>query len=317
MSKHISKNNLKELLFKKGMSQSTLAKKTQLDKGTIRKIINNEFHDMKLTTIRKLMDVLEVDWDELIISHEKGTYFWECLIPHSFNKKNIALLREKVYENDADLSFEIQPYSNDCKANLTLKNKKLNIIIDMNISVFWTERGITLTIVDFGMSNNKEISFKKYKKYYENFLRILESYAFDINIDAIRFNIRSYQNPIIKGRFISPQDMNDDELKEILKLVDSYGEVNSILKWSILLSLNYYKFYELFEGSEHYQRKTYKDADNYLLTDRSITIFEREKKRQQFYNSSFELSMNDRYLYKIFNENSKNKIIYKRLSDFV
>ncbi|MDW8566008.1 helix-turn-helix domain-containing protein [Staphylococcus shinii] len=87
MSEHIVKNNLKELLLKKEMSQSALAKKTQLDRGTIKKIINNEFHDMKMTTIRKLMDVLEVDWDELIISHEKVKYFWECLIPYSFNKK--------------------------------------------------------------------------------------------------------------------------------------------------------------------------------------------------------------------------------------
>ncbi|PTG47957.1 hypothetical protein BUY33_08115 [Staphylococcus cohnii] len=72
-----------------------------------------------------------------------------------------------------------------------------------------------------------------------------------------------------------------------------------------MLSLNYHKFYEI-----------YKKADNYLLTDENISVFERERKRQQLYNGSFELIMNDRYLYKIFNENSKNKIVYKRLSDF-
>ncbi|PUZ30767.1 hypothetical protein BUY27_13680, partial [Staphylococcus cohnii] len=67
----------------------------------------------------------------------------------------------------------------------------------------------------------------------------------------------------------------------------------------------YHKFYEI-----------YKKADNYLLTGENISVFERERKRQQLYNGSFELIMNDRYLYKIFNENSKNKIVYKRLSDF-
>lgn len=279
MSEHIVKNNLKELLLKKEMSQSALAKKTQLDRGTIKKIINNEFHDMKMTTIRKLMDVLEVDWDELIISHEKVKYFWECLIPYSFNKKNIGLLREKVYENDLGLSFKIQTYGNDCNTNLTLENKKLNIVIDMNMSVFWTERGITLTIVDFRVSNNKEIPLKEYKKYYENFIYILESYALDINIDVIRFNIRPYLNPVLKNGIIIPLDMNDDELKEIAKLVDNYGEVNSIFKWSILLSLNYHKFYEIFDGSEYYNAEIYKKADNYFLTDENISVFERERKR--------------------------------------
>lgn len=317
MSKHIVKNNLKALLLKTGMSQSTLAKKTQLDKGTIKKIINNEFHDMKMTTIRKLMDVLDVEWDELITSHEQGKYFLECLVPYSFNKKNIDLLREKVYENDPDLSFEIQPYNNDCNTNLILENKKLNIVIDMNMSIFWTKRGITLTIVDFGIYNNKEISLEGYKKYYENFIYILESYAFDINIDVIRFNIRPYLNPVLKeNKIIIPLDMNDNELKEIMKLVDNYGEVNSVFKWSILLSLDYRKFYEIFDGSEYYKAEIYKEADNYLLADKNISIYERERKRQQLYNDSFDLITEDRYLYKIFNANSKNKVIYKRLFDF-
>ncbi|PTG47956.1 hypothetical protein BUY33_08110 [Staphylococcus cohnii] len=79
------------------------------------------------------------------------------------------------------------------------------------MSVFWTERDITLTIVDFRVSNNKEIPLKEYKKYYENFIYILESYALDINIDVIRFNIRPYLNPVLKDEIIIPLDMNDDE----------------------------------------------------------------------------------------------------------
>lgn len=43
-----------------------------------------------------------------------------------------------------------------------------------------------------------------------------------------------------------------------------------------------------------------------MLTDKNISIYERERKCQQLYNDSFDLKMNGRYLYKIFNENSKN-----------
>ncbi|MCE5008502.1 helix-turn-helix domain-containing protein [Staphylococcus equorum] len=313
MSEHIVKNDLKKLLLKKGMSQSTLAKKTQLDKGTIRKIINNEFHDMKMTTIRKLMDVLEVNWDELIISRKKENYFWESLAPYVFNEKNIDLLRVKIYEHDPGLSFEIEPYNNGCNTNLTLKNKKLNIVIEMNMFVYWTGRGITLTIVDLNISNNKEIPLNDYKKYYEKFLYTLESYALDIKVDVIRFNIRKYLNPVVKNEFIIPLEMDDNELKEIVKLVNNYGEVNSIFMWIILLSLNYHRFYEIFDGNEYYKVETYKEADNYLSGDKSISIYERERKRQQIYSNSFEAVINDRYLYKVFNENSKNKIAYKRL----
>lgn len=317
MKEHIVKNNLRELLSKKKMSKSNLVKKTQLDKGTVNKIVNNEFHDMKLTTIRKLMDVLEVNWDELIISHNKDKYFWECLIPYSFNKENIDLLKNKVYENDPNLSFNIQPYSNNCKANLTLENQNLNIVIDMNISVFWTERGITLTIVDLNIINNKELALSEYKKYYKNFLCTLESYAKHINVDVIRFNIRPYLNPVVKNEFIIPIEMDDDELKEIVQMIDNYGKVNSLFKWIILLSLEYHKFYEVFDGREYYKAEIYKEADDYLLKDKDIPLYEREKKRQKYYENSFELATNDRYLYKILNKNSKNRIVYGRLSRFV
>src|SRR5699024_12481345 len=131
-----------------------------------------------------------------------------------------------------------------------------------------------------------------------------------INIDVIRFNIRPYLNPVLKeNKIIIPLDMNDNELKEIMKLVENYGEVNSVFKWSILLSLDYLKFYELFDGSEYYKAEIYKEADNYLLADKNISIYEREKKRKQLNNDSLDLITDDRYLYNIFNVNSKYNVI--------
>lgn len=312
MGEYLIKNNLKNLILEKGISKSELSKKTRLDKGTIRKIVNNEFHDMKMTTVIKLINALEVDWGDLISKVTEREVIYNYLIPYSFNEKNKELLRKKVYEFNPDFNFEIEPYSKGNKANLYLKNKKLGIDIDINITVFWTVRGVTLTILDFDIINNKKISFEKYKRIYKEFLISFELYAFDINVDVIRFCISNYQNPIMNNKLILPIKMSDSELNAILEQVDEFYDMNEILKWNILLDIKYKKIYEIFNGRENLSYKKYQEADNYFLRNQNISIYEREKKRQQFYNASGELS-NDRYLYKIINENSKNKVLIEKI----
>lgn len=327
---------------KQGVTQYELANRTGLNKTTIRKIVNNEFHDMKMSTLQLISEALDIDWPELMLEEDKRMLFTKHLIPYDFNKGNLEVFKVIVKDIDSSIKVSWQQYSDYRKTNLYIKNKKIGIEIFVNMAIFLTEHGITLTIVDCDMYDQKNIEFGDYKDFYKNLLIAFEKYAKAINIDAIRFNIRSYSNPVINiddGKFykysserefslkkrleilkesslIMPFEMKDSELIEMYKIDKKYSSINELIKWTLLINLNFKKDYEVLGEELKGDILKNKKADKYPELNQDNHIYIREKLRQQYYNDIFNGILNDRYLYKLINFKSKYKCVYKQISRF-
>lgn len=90
---------------KQGVIQYELANRTGLNKTTIRKIVNNEFHDMKMSTLQLISEALDIDWPELMLEEDKRMLFTKHLIPYDFNKGNLEVF--KVIIKDIDSSIKV------------------------------------------------------------------------------------------------------------------------------------------------------------------------------------------------------------------
>lgn len=341
MKNHILKNDLSKLMKKKGVTQYELANRTGLNKTTIRKIVNNEFHDMKMSTLQLISDALDIDWSEIMVEEEDRMLFTKHLIPYEFNKDNLEVFKAIMKEIDSSMKISWEQYSDYRKTNLYIKNEKIGVKIFVNMSIFLTEHGITLTIVDLDMYDKKNLEFYDYKGFYKNILIGFEKYANEISIDAIRFNIRSYINPVInindgkpynyslergysikkmdtlkESSLIMPVEMKDSDLIEMYKIEKKYSSINELIKWTLLINLNFKKDYQVLDRELKGDILKTKKADKYSELNQDNHIYIREKLRQKFYNNNFKGILYDRYLYKIINFKSKYKFVYKQISRF-
>lgn len=155
MKNHILKNDISKLMKEKGVTQYELANRTGLNKTTIRKIVNNEFHDMKISTLQLISDALDIDWPEIMVEEENRMLFTEHLRPYGFKKGNLEVFKVIMKEIDSSMKISWQQYNDYRKTNLYIKNEKIGVKIFVNMAIFLTEHGITLTIVDLDMYDKK------------------------------------------------------------------------------------------------------------------------------------------------------------------
>ncbi|MGN3394171.1 helix-turn-helix domain-containing protein [Enterococcus gallinarum] len=270
------KNNLKNLMSEKNISNHKLAKETSLSRQTISKIKNNEFHDISVNVLTELLEYFDVSFDEFgtIYSREECL---QALIPdRGFTSGNLDLL-ESLLSKNLHISCKYHPYSSKQCLNIYSKGYFKKFSFSGNMRINTTLYGLTFEITDFDLyrlSNN--FVFNDFYELYKKFIIQLEHYALTLGFTQIVINVSSYTDNDLEIH-IEPRTVNSKDLEFLVNSYRYSTRENELIKTSVIKQLGYIEH----SYTESHRKRKYEieKIDNYVDRLTHLTFFEKELKR--------------------------------------
>lgn len=270
------KNNLKNLMSEKNISNHKLAKETSLSRQTISKIKNNEFHDISVNVLTELLEYFDMSFNEFGTIYSREECLQELILDKGFTSGNLDLL-ESLLSKNLHISCKYHPYSSKQCLNIYSKGYFKKFSFSGNMRINTTLYGLTFEITDFDLyrlSNN--FVFNDFYELYKKFIIQLEHYALTLGFTQIVINVSSYTDKDLETQ-IEPRTVNSKDLEFLVNSYRYSSRENELIKTSVIKQLGYIEH----SCTESHRKRKYEieKIDNYVDRLNHLTFFEKELKR--------------------------------------
>lgn len=153
------KNNLKQIMEDRKLSQNGLAKKTGISRQVIINAVKNPFHVMDSNILTALLMELNMTLEEFGTLYTPKQYLDEMLKVIGFTTNNLDLLSRLVKEK-TNFQLKYEPYSSNRTINFRI-HKNSRIDFSGNVRAKSTWEGLVFEVIDFDLYPKKDGSFTK------------------------------------------------------------------------------------------------------------------------------------------------------------
>ncbi|ALC91574.1 hypothetical protein AM500_18620 [Bacillus sp. FJAT-18017] len=189
------KNNLKKLMEENNLSQYRLDKICGLCINTIRKIVNNPYHNTNLKSLSILAEVLDCSIKDLIEDDPEKIYYERTaekykenpLFHHNqvFSPENLNYLRNLLLQ--VGVSCKVSSYGRYKTASVKNEYELSSIQLDFNLRLLNINNRSILQVANFYVSVNQVLLNEAIIK--DAFIKALEKYVLKLHINEIEFFI--------------------------------------------------------------------------------------------------------------------------------